>query len=468
MLLIYLLIRRKYRNVFLVGASLFFYAWGEWEYVLIMLLSIMMNFTFGRLIDRYRAQKLSRLVMGSAIGFNLLLLGFFKYSNFLVDNLNVLLKALGSGVITLPKVHLPIGISFFTFHCISYLVDVYRQVVKVQKKLMDFALYVSLFPQLVAGPIIRYHDIADQITYRSTTVDGLVLGIRRFVIGLGKKVLIANTLATTADQVFSIPSASLSTGLAWLGIICYTLQIYFDFSGYSDMAIGLGRMFGFHFLENFDYPYIAKSIREFWRRWHISLSNWFRDYLYIPLGGNRTSSFRTYNNLLVVFFLCGLWHGAKWNFVIWGMIHGLFLVLERTRFGEWLDKRWAPVRHFYTLIIVSTGWVFFRSETLAGATDFLKVMIGFTKSEGIRHSVSMYMNNELMAALVIGIAGSMPLKSMLMRSYERFARYASGDVHATFEFGVRALTAAGLTFVLFASVVSLANGTYNPFIYFRF
>lgn len=403
--------------------------------------------------------------MTAAIIFNITLLGFFKYANFAVVNINLLLTAMGLGTITLQQVHLPIGISFFTFHTMSYLIDIYRGVVKVQKRPIDFALYVSLFPQLVAGPIIRYHDVADQISDRSMTVDGFIYGMKRFVIGLGKKVLIANTLAMTADQVFSLQSGSISTGLAWLGIVCYTLQIYFDFSGYSDMAIGLGRMFGFRFLENFNYPYISKSIREFWRRWHISLSNWFRDYLYIPLGGNRRSQVRTYFNLVTVFFLCGLWHGAKWNFVIWGLIHGFFLVLERTKFGALLDRTWSPVKHLYSLTVIAVGWVFFRSETLSGALNFLAVMGGFKGGQELRYGVAMYLNNEVLLVLLAAGLCSLPLRAMAEKVGDRFSM-ARGNKVLRYAFHISA--GGALSFVFIISVMSLVSGTYNPFIYFRF
>jgi len=350
----------------------------------------------------------------------------------------------------------------------SYLIDVYRGVVRAQKNPSTFALYVSLFPQLVAGPIIRYHDISDQLSHRAVTLDGFVLGIRRFVTGLGKKVLIANTLAVTVDQIFALPSSDLSSGLAWLGIICYTLQLYFDFSGYSDMAIGLGHMFGFHFLENFNYPYISKSIREFWRRWHISLSNWFRDYLYIPLGGNRHSAARTYFNLLTVFFLCGLWHGAKWNFVVWGMLHGMFLILERTKFGKALEQLWSPVQHLYALLIVTVGWVFFRSDTLSGAIDFLAAMFGMAKGEGMKYTIAMYMNNELLLVLTVGILGSLPLKTLASEYYKRLPPTFRWTDQPLFHYGLNTFTAIAITAVFLGSVMSLASGTYNPFIYFRF
>ncbi|MGD8365986.1 MAG: MBOAT family O-acyltransferase, partial [Desulfobacterales bacterium] len=303
-LLLYFLAGKRLRNLLLLIASLVFYAWGESYYVLLMLVSILVNYLCGLMIDRYRGRQAARGFLIAAIAFNVLSISVFKYANFLVDNLNTLLSQIGAGPIELAPIHLPIGISFFTFQAMSYAVDVYRRDAPVQRNPLNIGLYIALFPQLIAGPIIRYHNIAAQLIRRRVRLDDLSYGIERFVVGLGKKVLIANQVAIIADQVFSFPYETLTPGVAWLGVLCYTLQIYFDFSGYSDMAIGLGRMFGFHFLENFNYPYISRSIREFWRRWHISLSSWFRDYLYIPLGGNHRGPLRTYLNLLIVFFLC--------------------------------------------------------------------------------------------------------------------------------------------------------------------
>lgn len=363
-LLLYFLAGKRLRNLLLLIASLVFYAWGESYYVLLMLVSILVNYICGLMIDRYRGRQAARGFLIAAIAFNVLSISVFKYANFLVDNLNTVLSQIGAGPIELAPIHLPIGISFFTFQAMSYAVDVYRRDASVQRNPLNIGLYIALFPQLIAGPIIRYHDIAAQLIRRRVRLDDLSYGIERFVVGLGKKVLIANQVAIIADQVFSFPYETLTPGVAWLGVLCYTLQIYFDFSGYSDMAIGLGRMFGFHFLENFNYPYISRSIREFWRRWHISLSSWFRDYLYIPLGGNHKGPLRTYLNLLIVFFLCGLWHGAGWNFVIWGLLHGLFLVIERLGFEKILNRCWSPLRYLYVMLVVCTGWVFFELKIL--------------------------------------------------------------------------------------------------------
>ena len=311
-------------------------------------------------------------MLGLAIAVNLVVLGVFKYANFFADNVNAVAAAIGAPPLAFPHVLLPIGISFYTFHAISYVVDVYRRDASAQKSPVHAALYLLLFPQLIAGPIIRYRYIADQLEQRVVSLDDFAVGVRRFVIGLGKKVLIANTVAAPADKIFSMPLAELTPAHAWLGIVCYTLQIYFDFSGYSDMAIGLGRMFGFHFPENFRWPYVADTVQEFWRRWHISLSSWFRDYLYVPLGGNRVSPARMYANLVTVFFLCGLWHGASWNFVIWGLFHGSFLVVERLGLAAAIRRLWRPLRHVYLLLVVMIGWVFFRADTLPSAVAFLE------------------------------------------------------------------------------------------------
>src|SRR4051812_27327184 len=298
-----------------------------------MLASIAFNYLTAIAVDRARDRSpaAAKQWVAFAVTANLVVLGVFKYANFFADNVNTLVLALGAQPVVVPRVLLPIGISFFTFHAISYVIDVYRRDATAQKSPVHAALYLLLFPQLIAGPIIRYRDIADQLAHRTVGLDDFGYGVRRFVIGLAKKMLIANVVAGPADRMFSMPVAELSPGHAWLGIVCYTIQIYFDFSGYSDMAIGLGRMFGFHFPENFRWPYVATSVQGFWRRWHLSLSTWFRDYLYIPLGGNRVSTARQYRNLVTVFFLCGLWHGASWNFVIWGLWHGSFLVVERLR-----------------------------------------------------------------------------------------------------------------------------------------
>src|SRR5215831_6851224 len=387
---VYFVLPWRARNFWLLGASLVFYGWGEPKFVLVMLVSIVGNYALARWIDRVDDPKRRRVPLTIAVVLNIGLLAVFKYTDFAVQNVNTVLSDLDLRTLRLPDIALPIGISFFTFHALSYVIDVYRRVVPAQRSLFYIGLYISLFSQLIAGPIIRYHDVANQLEQRSVSRGDFAYGVERFVVGLGNKVLIANSLAGPADLVFSIPSDQLTLPVAWLGLACYTLQIYFDFSGYSDMAIGLGRMFGFHFLENFNYPYISQSLTEFWHRWHISLSNWFRDYLYIPLGGNRISPRRTYLNLVIVFFLCGLWHGAAWNFVFWGLFHGAFLVAERMGLSRVLTGWRTPWRHVYLLLVVMVSWVFFRASTLSHAWSFLAAMVGLSPASGIEHPLGLY------------------------------------------------------------------------------
>src|SRR5262245_56670855 len=424
-------------------------------------------------VDRERESGRSRVWLAIAITVNLVVLGIFKYANFFADNVNALFLALQVQPVVVPRVLLPIGISFFIFHAISYVVDVYRRDAVAQKSPVHAALYMLLFPQLIAGPIIRYRDIADQLARRVVALDDFAYGVRRFVIGLAKKVLIANVVAGPADRIFAMPAAQLSTAHAWLAIVCYTLQIYFDFSGYSDMAIGLGRMFGFRFPENFRWPYIATSVQNFWRRWHLSLSTWFRDYLYIPLGGNRVSRRRQYRNLVTVFFLCGLWHGASWNFVIWGLWHGAFLVGERIARGAGNPgaasrsshpqilrssdsgiTTWPVWPHAYTMLVVMIGWVFFRADTLPGAMAFLSAMFGATAAETAPLTIGYFLTPEVWLALIAGAIGATPWVPALANRRRSVA--------------VEALSAAALVAMLLASILQVAARTYNPFIYFRF
>lgn len=363
------LIKAKYSNYFLLAASLLFYAWGEPVYVLLMLFSIALNWAFGLLIDK--REKGRHFLLTVCVILNLAILGYYKYFNFLVDTINGLV---GDELIAPRSISLPIGISFFTFQALSYVIDLYRGECKVQKNILNLALYVSFFPQLIAGPIVRYSDIDEQISARIVSMDKFAVGFRRFLYGLGKKIIISNCMAEIADTIFGLPFAELTTTSAWLGAIAYTMQIYYDFSGYSDMAIGLGKMFGFDFLENFKYPYLSCSIQEFWQRWHISLGTWFREYVYIPLGGNRKGKVRTYLNLFTVFFLTGMWHGASWNFVVWGLYHGVFQIFERLGLKDFLKKH-RVFSHVYCLLVVMIGWVFFRAETLLDAIRYIFRMV---------------------------------------------------------------------------------------------
>ena len=452
----------EYANVLLLAASVLFYARGGGAFTWLMLASIAFNYLMAIAVaaglqgpsgNRSR----SRAWLAAAIAVNLGVLGVFKYANFFADNVNAMLVSLNIAPAAVPHVLLPIGISFYTFHAISYVVDVYRGHATAQKSPVHAALYLLLFPQLIAGPIIRYREIADQLARRVVDLDDFAAGARRFVVGLGKKVLIANNVATAADGIFALAPAELTPAHAWLGIVCYTLQIYFDFSGYSDMAIGLGRMFGFRFPENFRWPYVADTVQDFWRRWHISLSSWFRDYLYVPLGGNRVSPGRMYRNLVLVFFLCGLWHGASWNFVVWGLYHGSFLVAERLGLAAMVRRLPSPIRHAYLLIVVMIGWVFFRANTLHDAVVYLGAMAGVS-APGVRpFDVAWFLTPEVSLALAAGVLGSAPVVPALTRAVDR-SRGWLADATAT----------AALGLVLVASILQIAGRSYDPFIYFRF
>jgi alginate O-acetyltransferase complex protein AlgI len=349
-------------------------------------------------------------------------------------------------------------------------IDVYRREVPSLKNPINFALYISFFPQSIAGPIVRYNDVAKQLVYRVVTLEGFADGVRRFIMGLAKKMIIANNVALAADSIFLLPHRELTAGLAWLAVISYTIQIYFDFSGYSDMAIGLAKMFGFQFRENFNYPYIAQSITEFWRRWHISLSTWYRDYLYIPLGGNRHSTTRTYWNLVTVFFLCGLWHGASWTFILWGLFHGTFLVIERMGLGKLLERTWAPIRHSYTLLVVMVGWVLFKAATMSQVAAFLKAMIGRGHGAGIRYNASLYLNIQVVGILIIGLVASLPVLPWLAGLRDRMsaALEKRGGLSLVVEPVVAFVPVLVLVLFLIVSAMFLAGGTYNPFIYYRF
>lgn len=455
----YFLVPRGARNVLLLAASLFFYAWGETTFVFVMLMSIALNYGFGLWIGKTQGTARARLPLVLGVLINLELLVLYKYSTFFIDNLNLALEWLGSEPIMLEGKRLPAGISFFTFHAMSYIIDIYRDKARAQKNPLDLALYIALFPQLIAGPIVRYQQVASQLLERESRLVDVAEGIKRFIIGLGKKVLIANTAAAGADLVFDLPAGELTTPLAWFGIACYTIQIYFDFSGYSDMAIGLARVFGFHFLENFQWPYVARSIQDFWRRWHISLSSWFRDYVYIPLGGNRGGNSRTAFNLVMVFFLCGLWHGAAWNFVVWGLFHGAFLVLERGPFGAWLGRWPRAPQHAYTLLAVMAGWVLFRVESLPDAGVYFGALAGFAEGSSAVRPLAMYCTPDRVMALIVGCVAATPVLPALRAWLSQRTR-----VQVVAEFG----SLMGHVALLYACAVMLSAQTYNPFIYFRF
>ena len=440
--------KNRYVNVFLLLASLFFYAWGEPVYVLLMLASIIVNYFAGLLMDKKRNHAKLILVLDTV--FNLGLLGFFKYASFgsvvLVNYFHVPMTPLA--------ISLPIGISFFTFQIMSYSIDLYRGKFPVQKNIINLALYISFFPQLIAGPIVRYEDINEQLENRTVTIEKSVAGIERFIIGLGKKVIIANTVAEAADRIYAYDPSRMAASTVWVASILYTLQIYYDFSGYSDMAIGLGKMFGFEFLENFNYPYMSKSISEFWRRWHISLGTWFREYLYIPLGGNRKGKVRSYVNLMIVFFLTGFWHGAGFTFIFWGIYHGFFRVIEKLGFSKVLEKC-RPLAWIYTFFVVNLGWVFFRVGGLRNA--FVIVSRMFTPRLTKYYSLGEMMSRRCMLIAVLGILGA-GLIQLIPAKVPAVKRIVSNPV-------VRYIWCA---FVFGVCIMLLASNTYNPFIYFRF
>lgn len=459
----YFLSPRGARNLLLLLASAVFYYWGSGELVVLLVASIAFNYAAGFALEwaSGRDNNTRRLVLAAAVAANLGLLGFYKYANFLTTEFGELAASMGYAWSTHTNIPLPIGISFFTFQAMSYVMDVGWGRVKAQRGLVDFALYISLFPQLVAGPIVRYIDIAQQLKDRSENVPEFLAGAKRFMLGLGRKVLIADAIGIFVDSAMKADAATLGPGAAWLGAAAFGLQIYYDFSAYSDMAIGLGCMFGFRFLENFDHPYMSRSITEFWRRWHLSLSTWFRDYLYIPLGGNRLGTTRTYINLFTVFVLCGLWHGASWTFLVWGLFHGAFLVAERAGGRHLLARLPEPICRAYALAVLTVSWVFFRATDMAHAWAYLKAMFMLNPAPATVAASSL-LTVESGIALALGALLCFPLKSYL--DGLAWTRQAAHRQPLWDE----ALRAAG-TFVVFAlAVAMLSTSTFEPFIYFRF
>lgn len=460
-LALYFVTPRRLRNVVLLVESLLFYIWGSGALVLILLLSVVVNFAMGFVVERGVAtgrRNHVRLGVTIAVASNLLLLGYFKYANFIVAQFNAVGEALGLGTIAWTGVILPIGISFYTFQSMSYTLDISRGRVKHLSNPLDFALYVALYPQLIAGPIVRYHEIADQLKKRVLTADGFAEGAVRFIHGLAKKVIIADNVAVLADAAFRTGGADLSVGQAWFGILAYTLQIYFDFSGYSDMAIGLGRMMGFTFPENFKHPYSSFSVTDFWRRWHITLSNWFRDYLYIPLGGSTGTPRQTYRNLWIVFLLVGLWHGANWTFLVWGAYHGLALIIERATNQRPVGKTasFAPLRRFGVMFFVVVGWVFFRAPDLAIALDYLQAM--FIPSGEVSAAFSAAVTVSAVIAFVIGFG---------IFFFPRSPGFGTVLQHST----SRPISVArvALVYLVFPyAAIQVAAGTFSPFLYFQF
>ena len=457
-LLIYFIVPRRFRNFILFVGSLIFYAWGEPVYVVLMLFSTAVDFTHGMLVDRFKREgkdKAAKAAVASSMVINLALLGFFKYSDFVIGNVN----AITGTSIPLLKLALPIGISFYTFQTMSYTIDVYRGEAQVQKNIISFGAYVALFPQLIAGPIVQYKTIAEQLVNRRESADQFSYGVMRFMAGLGKKVLLANNIGLLWDQISARPAGEIPVVLSWLGITAYAFQIYFDFSGYSDMAIGLGHMFGFRFLENFNYPYQSRSITEFWRRWHISLGTWFREYVYIPLGGNRKGFAKQIRNIAVVWLLTGIWHGASWNFVMWGVYFGVILVIEKLFLLKVLEKLPRWISHGYTILLVWVSWVIFAFDDLARGVDYLKTMFG------LNHTV--LMDDATIYALY---TNAVLLVVLILACTELPAKLAKKLLGTLGESGKTAalLKCAYLVLIFVAATAYLVDASYNPFLYFRF
>ncbi|WP_316608417.1 MBOAT family protein [uncultured Ruminococcus sp.] len=448
----------RFRNALLIIASLVFYAYGEPVYVLLMIFSSVLNYICALFVRTGRGKNKAVLII--AVVINLAILGVFKYTGFLVGTVNNLFSL----SIPVPEIALPVGISFFTFQALSYVIDVYRGDAKVQKNYFSVLLYITFFPQLIAGPIVKYRDIDEQIMNRSQSIEKIARGLRRFICGLGKKVLIANTMGQTADIIFNSDVSALSLPAAWLGAIAYLFQIYYDFCGYSDMAIGLGLMFGFEFKENFMYPYGAVSIQDFWRRWHISLSTWFKEYLYIPLGGNRKGKARTYLNKMIVFFCTGLWHGASWTFVLWGVYHGLFLLLEGA--VPAIKKLPRVIAHIYTLLVVTVGFVLFRADTIGqGITVIGKMFAGFSFTDSSLSLALTQLTPWFILMLVAAIIGCAPIRPLA----DKLRANLYGEAELSTGMKVVQITLYALAFVLlFWCMIRLSATSYNPFIYFRF
>lgn len=454
-LFIYWLTPKRFKNLILFIFSLGFYTFGEQELVILILLSTIVDYCCGLIISNGK----KKIGLFISIFFNLSILVYFKYSRFIFSNLTNFLQEFNislENAEAFSDIALPLGISFYTFQTMSYTIDVYKGEIKATKNFIKFGTYVTLFPQLIAGPIVRYKEIEKELAQRTQTLNLFSNGIERFIIGLAKKVIIANNCAILADAIFEMPLNEISAAIAWLGAFIYGLQIYFDFSGYSDMAIGLGKMFGFNIPENFNYPYISTSVREFWKRWHMTLSRWFKDYLYIPLGGNRKSKIIVYRNLFIVFFVTGLWHGANWTFIIWGLFHGAFIIIEKMGLQKRLQKSPKIISHIYLLLIVTISWVFFRSETIEKAFGFIKAMFSYKISTNTEF-LNFYFSTELTLISIIAIIISTPfLRNMSF--FKNWSKTKSFSYIKTFSLL--------LLFILCCVYVSVE--AYNPFIYFRF
>jgi alginate O-acetyltransferase complex protein AlgI len=459
-LVIYFLSPKKFKNLVLLISSILFYSWGAPKFIFVILGTTTLDFYLVKLLYNSVSEKRRKLFLILSLCLNLGLLFYFKYCNFFIDNLNSLLSGFGVNEIIWIKIILPIGISFYTFESLTYVVDVYRRIHKPLDNFLQYQMYIIMFPKLIAGPIIRYHEIHDQIADRSIndTVDSKLTGFYRFCLGLAKKVLIANTMAFKADEIFSMPADDLTSGIAWVGMLAYTFQIYFDFSGYSDMAIGLGKMLGFKFPENFDNPYTSKSITEFWRRWHITLGSWMKNYLYIPLGGNKVNSnARLYLNLCIVFLISGFWHGAAWTFIFWGAYHGIWLVLERIFLLKFYSKIGKLLSTIICFILISIGWVFFRSETITSAFHFTSTLFSFNFSMPT-HFITIEFIFYFILAILFSFFTSFSIGSKIQQKIY----FSSYGLIGNLLFA----TVACILFTL--SLASITSSDFNPFIYFRF
>ena len=452
-LILYFIIKDKYRNHLLLIISLLFYSWGEPKYIILMLLSLIVNYFIAIYIDKYKKHKLiSKTLLITSLIFNIGILFVFKYLDFTILNINNLFNT----NIKLFNLTLPIGISFYTFQILSYVVDVYNRKVKVQKDFLMLSTYIAFFPQLIAGPIVRYETIEKALTKRKDNINNIAIGLKRFIIGLGKKIIIANNVAIIADTIYnSTDINNYGFIIIFLASIAYTLQIYYDFSGYSDMAIGLGKMFGFDFLENFNYPYISQSITDFWRRWHMSLSSWFRDYVYIPLGGNRVNKLKWIRNILIVWSLTGLWHGANWNYIIWGLYYAIILLIEKLFLNKILNKLPKIIKWIYTFILINVGWMIFRLEDINVLGHVLSAAITFKQSDIISFLTDNYTLINNIPFIILGIIFMFPIKEKIDQKYQ------NNNIYNIIEL-------ISLVMILVISILFLINNSYNPFIYFRF
>jgi alginate O-acetyltransferase complex protein AlgI len=449
-------VKEKFRNLLLMIASLLFFAFGGTDEMIVFISTLLINYFLGLKIGNADNADTAKKWLIYGIIINVLVLFVFKYFNFFAANINLVWQNL------LPenKIALPLGISFYTFHNISYLIDVQKRKIGAEKNFINLTLYISFFPQLIAGPIVRYVDVAGQVYHRKISLNLFLNGTKRFIIGLGKKVILANTFAGVADRIFEYDSIHYNTSVAWTAIIMYMLQIYYDFSGYSDMAIGLGRMMGFTFKENFNFPYSSTSVQEFWRKWHISLSSWFRDYVYIPLGGNRVYTQRLYFNILFVFLLTGIWHGANWNFFIWGILHGMFIILERTLFKKFIESRFYVLKNIYLIVVVMFTWVFFRLDEFRDAIDLFSALFSFNFCETCV-SIDGFIDKWVMLTFIIGCIFIYPQR-YLVKYLLRF------NQQLPVKTSLQSIYLLSYVVLFIISIMSLASGTYNPFIYFRF